>query len=90
MPLEAWQPVRTVVAGCVWVRVGAAEPNSVSVLMQTGISCGWLLALLDRLDEAESFFISHLRQQTGPADPAVPIWKFLTRCRFAGCIRPPT
>jgi hypothetical protein len=22
--------------------------------------------------------ISHL--QTGPADPAVPIWKFLTRC----------
>ena len=46
-----------------WVRageLGAAEPNS--VLRPTGISCGWLLALLD---EAESFFISHIRQGWG-------------------------
>jgi hypothetical protein len=56
MPLEAWQPGRTVVAGCVrvsWVR------RSRTLSPQTGISCGWLLALLD---EAESFFISHIRQ----------------------------
>jgi hypothetical protein len=47
-----------VVAGCVRVRCmcgcGGAELSS-----QIGISCGWLLALLD---EAESFFISHIRQ----------------------------
>eukprot|EP01047_Picozoa_sp_COSAG01_P060995 COSAG01_NODE_7552_length_3153_cov_42.773412_4_plen_64_part_00 len=36
MPLEAWQPVRTVVAGCVrvrWVRRSRTH---------TGISWGWL------------------------------------------------
>jgi hypothetical protein len=46
--------------GC-WVRageLGAAELNSV-LRPQIGISCGWLLALLD---EAESFIISHMRQ----------------------------
>jgi hypothetical protein len=43
MPLEAWQPGRTVVAGCVRVAgCGGAELSP-----QPGISCGWLLALLD-------------------------------------------
>jgi hypothetical protein len=48
MPLEAWQPVRTVVAGCVRVRCGA------ELSPQTGISCGWLLVLA-LLDVVESF-----------------------------------
>ena len=67
MPLEAWQPRRTVVAGCVrvrWVRRSRTQ-NSVPSTDSTAVSPdwdflrieGWLLALLD---EAESFFISHI------------------------------
>jgi hypothetical protein len=85
MPLEAWQPGRTVVAGC--VRVRSVRRSRIQSSDRDFLRIGWLLALLH---ESESFFISHIRQGTGPADPAVPIWKFLTRCRFAGCVSLPT
>ena len=56
MPPEAWQPVRTVVAGCVrvrWVRRSRTQSSDWDFLR---------MAKLALLDEAESFFISHIRQ----------------------------
>jgi hypothetical protein len=57
MPLEAWQPGGTVVAGCVrvrWVRRSRINPK----VLRPGFPADgyWLCALLD---EAESFF-SHI------------------------------
>ena len=54
MPLEAWQPGRTVVAGCVrvsWVRRSRTQSSDRDFLRMAIGSA-----------EAESFFISHIRQ----------------------------
>jgi hypothetical protein len=42
------------------VRAGGIGCGGAELSPQTGISCGWLLTLLD---EAESFFISHIRHR---------------------------
>jgi hypothetical protein len=60
MPLEAWQPGRTVVAGC--VRVRSVRRSRIQSSDRDFLRIGWLLALLH---ESESFFISHIRQGTG-------------------------
>jgi hypothetical protein len=60
MPLEAWQPGRTVVAGCVrvrWVRRSRTQSSDVSD--RDFLRMATVLAVLD---EAESFFISDIRQ----------------------------
>jgi hypothetical protein len=65
---------------CVWVRVGAMRRSRT----QSSDRDFLRMAIGSALDEAESFFISHIRQ----GERILLIWKFLTRCRLAGIPSP--